>query len=83
MKAPHDGSVTTATDRGCMQGKQLQRTHTRVQLSDYIRINGRGDQIATWKQLTLFPDTRPDLPFGLTAISKQGKIIHTKSVWPK
>jgi hypothetical protein len=26
----------------------------------------------TWKWSILFPNTRPDLPFGLTAISKRG-----------
>jgi hypothetical protein len=44
-----------------------QRTYTRVQLSNNIRINGGGAQTATWKWSILFPDTRPGIPFGLTA----------------
>jgi hypothetical protein len=45
----------------------------RVQLSNGLHINGRGDLIVTWKRSIPVTDTLPDSPFGLTAMSRWGK----------
>jgi hypothetical protein len=53
--------------------REAQRRYTRVQLSDGVRISGRRHKMAISKWSILFPNTRPDLPFGLTAMSKRNK----------
>jgi hypothetical protein len=55
---PLDASITRVAHGGYIHMKQV--TYMRVQLSNWAHIM----QTSTW--------TRPDLPFGLTATSKQG-----------
>jgi hypothetical protein len=60
METPLDGCITRAAFRGtreAIKGEEL----------------SNDSLIASWKWHILFPDTRPDIPLGLIAVSRGGK----------